>query len=230
MKDIRIGNDIHIRWRIMRSGEPEDFTGKELAVTLADSMGREAYIEWSVADGNIEVTFRGRQQVYTGTYTLTLTENRGQDGMVTVDRQKVFRLVPKQDSVVSDNGSCGCRCGLDVEAVELTTELQIPSLGKGVIHVYNIARSVWGNGLDSDGETVSVKVAEDSADVLSVDRDGLHIDKEAIGTGGGTAVTPEEIDEIMGIINSGQENRKANEVNYPETKDFGASWADQSNL
>lgn len=130
----------------------------------------------------------------------------------------------------ADNGSCGCRCGLDVEAVELTTELQIPSLGKGVIHVYNIARSVWGNGLDSDGETVSVKVAEDSADVLSVDRDGLHIDKEAIGTGGGTAVTPEEIDEIMGIINSGQENRKANEVNYPETKDFGASWADQSNL
>lgn len=212
MKDIRIGNDIHIRWRIMCSGEPEDFTGKELAVTLADSMGREAYIEWSVADGNIEVTFRGRQQVYTGTYTLTLTENRGQDGMVTVDRQKVFRLVPKQDSVVSDGGSCGCRCGLDVEAVELTTELQIPSLGKGVIHVYNIARSVWGNGLDSDGETVSVKVAEDSADVLFVDRDGLHIDKEAIGTGGGTAVTPEEIDEIMGIINSGKESHKANEL------------------
>ncbi|MDE5986845.1 MAG: hypothetical protein K2H16_06135 [Prevotella sp.] len=199
MKDIRIGNDIHIRWHIMCSGEPEDFTGKEVTVTLADSMGREAYIEWSAVGSDIEVTFRGRQQVYTGTYTLTLTENRGQDGMVTVDRQKVFRLVPKQDSVISDSGSCGCHCGLAVETVELMSELQIPSLGKGVIHVYNIARSVWGNGLESDGETVNVKVAEDSADVLSVDRDGLHINKDSIGTGGGTAITPEEIDEIMGI-------------------------------
>lgn len=204
MKNIRIGNDIHVRWHILRSGEPEDFDSKDVTVTLADSMGRRADIEWSAVSGYIEVTFRGRAQMHAGVYTLTLVENCGKDDMVTVDRQNVFRLVTHQDSVISGGGQNGCHCDMSIETVDVTSELRIPSLGKGVIHVYNIARSTWGNGLQSDGETVRVTVAEDSVDVLSVDGDGLHINKDAIGNGGFAIATPEDIAEIIASVQSGE--------------------------
>lgn len=205
MKNIRIGNDIHVRWRLMRGGEPEDFGSKEVAVALTDAVGREACIDWSVTEGGwVEVTFRGRAQMYPGVYTLTLTENRGKDDMVTVDRQNVFRLVTHQDSVISGGGQNGCHCDMSIETVDVTSELRIPSFGKGVIHVYNIARSTWDNGLQSDGETVRVKVAKDSADVLSVDGDGLHINKDAIGNGGFAIATPEDIAEIISSVQSGE--------------------------
>ena len=202
MKNIRIGNDIHVRWRLMRGGEPEDFGSKEVAVALTDAVGREACIDWSVTEGGcVEVTFRGRAQMYPGVYTLTLTENRGKDDMVTVDRQNVFRLVTRQDSVISGGG---CHCGMSVETVDVTSEFHMPALGNGVIRVYNIAKGVWGNGLQTDGESASIKVAKDSADILSVDEEGLHINREAIGSGGYEIATPEEIEEIIaGAIQSG---------------------------
>lgn len=203
MRSIRIGNDIHIRWRILCSGEPEVFEDKDVAVTLTDALGREACIDWTATEaGYIEVTFRGRAQLYAGVYTLTLTENRGRDGMVTVDRQNACRLVARQDSVISGGGH-GCLCGMSVETVDVTSDLQMPSLGKGVIRVYNIARSVWGDGLKSDGESVHIKVAEDSADVLSVDEEGIHVNREALGTGDYIIATPEDIDAIIGNVKSG---------------------------
>ena len=148
----------------------------------------------------VSVVFRGRNQKYAGEYTLTLTENAGNDGMVTVDRLRAFMLVARQNSVVSqaDSGCC-CGCNVDVETVELTTELQIPSLGKGVVRVYNIARSVWGSGLETDGESVSVRIASDSGDVLSVDSDGLHIKKEALEGGGMSPISPDEIDSMIKV-------------------------------
>lgn len=197
MKKIRIGNDISIRWRIMRSGVDEDFTGKDVSVRLQDFAGRDAEIEWDIDGSTVAVTFRGRNQTRAGEYTLTLTENAGKDDMTTVDRTRAFRLVPRQDSVVSDGvGGCCCNGSLSVETVELTSELQVPSLGKGVVRVYNIVRGAWGAGLDTDGESVSVKIAPDSSEILSVDDEGLHIDSSAIG-GGTEPMTPDDIDEVI---------------------------------
>lgn len=63
---------------------------------------------------------------------------------------------------------------------------------------------------DGSWLVIGIKTRKDNMGKF-LSKDGLHINKESIGTGGGTAVTPDEIDEIRGIINSGQENRKYNE-------------------
>lgn len=181
MKTIRIGNDIHVRWKIMRSGTPEDFDGKDVHVCLTDQYGGKYYPDISLTgDGTIEFTFFGKDQSKTGIYTLTLYENGGKQGMVTVDRTEVFRLVARQNTVVSsgDNGGCGCGGVLDVETLDMTTDLMIPSLGRGVVRFYNISRDTWGNGLDIQDESVGIKVSKEN-DLLSFDEDGgLRVDME----------------------------------------------------
>ena len=42
--------------------------------------------------------------------------------------------------------------------------------------------------------------------------------------------TNEVYSEAWDLPDSGFEYEETDQVNYPETKDFGASWADQSNL
>lgn len=181
MKTIRIGNDIHVRWKIMRSGTPEDFDGKDVHVCLTDQYGGKHYPDISLTgDGTIEFTFFGKDQSKTGIYTLTLYENGGKQGMVTVDRTEVFRLVARQNTVVSSGGNGGCGCGgvLEVETLDMTTDLMIPSLGRGVVRFYNISRDTWGNGLDVYDESVGIKVSKEN-DLLSFDEDGgLRVDME----------------------------------------------------
>lgn len=197
MKTIRIGNDIHVRWKIMRSGTPEDFEGKDVHVCLTDQYGGKYYPDISLTgDGTIEFTFFGKDQSKTGIYTLTLYENGGKQGMVTVDRTEVFRLVARQNTVVSSGGNGGCGCGgvLDVEAVDIQTDLMVPSLGKGVVRCYNISRDTWGDGLGTDGDTVGVRLSKENA--------GLEFDEEGrlrcTGGGGGMElITEAELDEIL---------------------------------
>lgn len=205
MKSIRKGNDIHIRWRIMRGLDDENLSGRDISVSLKDSFGRESRIEWEIDGSLVMVHFPGRYQDRTGSYYLTLTENDGRDGMVTVDRTEVFRLVARQNSVMLDVGGHDCCChGINVETVNLTTDLNIPSLGKGVIRVYNISQDVWGAGLETKGEGVGIKIAADSADVLTVDDEGIHINKDAVGGTGGEVSSPGDIDEIIDSTPAGQ--------------------------
>lgn len=175
MKNIRIGNDIHVRWRIMRQGSPEDFDGKDVHVCLSDQYGGRYYPDIALSsEGTIEFTFFGKDQVKTGTYNLTLTENGGRKNMVAVDRTAAFRLVASQNRVMyagTGSSGCGCSDGLEIDTVELSTELMIPALGKGVVRCYNIARDTWGRGLATDGETVYVKLSGDNPG-LEFDRDG----------------------------------------------------------
>lgn len=165
----------------MRSGTPEDFDGKDVHVCLTDQYGGKHYPDISLTgDGTIEFTFFGKDQSKTGIYTLTLYENGGKQGMVTVDRTEVFRLVARQNTVVSSGGNGGCGCGgvLEVETLDMTTDLMIPSLGRGVVRFYNISRDTWGNGLDVYDESVGIKVSKEN-DLLSFDEDGgLRVDME----------------------------------------------------
>ncbi len=197
MKSIRIGNDIHVRWRVMRSGVPEDFNGKEVKVCLTDYFGGKYYPELELtSDGTIEFTFYGREQKKPGTYFLTLSENSGKDGMVTVDRTEVFKLVARQNSVVANgNGGCCCNNDLDIETVDITTDLMIPALGHGVVKLNNIDGKMWGKGLETKNDTVNVKISSDAPNLVFGKDGGLRCDIEELNI--------EEINDMFELQHSG---------------------------
>lgn len=195
MKVIRIGNDIHIRWKIMRSGVPEEFEGKDIHVCLTDYYGGRYHPDISLTgDGTVEFTFFGKDQCKMGTYTLTLSENVGKKDMVTVDRTEVFKLVARQNRVMSsdDSNGCGCTPVLEVETVDLTTDLMIPSLGRGVVRCYNISRDTWGDGIRTDGSTVSVMLSEDDPGLEFDEKGGLR--RTGGGSGDVEVLTSDDID------------------------------------
>lgn len=96
-RSIRIGKDFNVLWSIHKvvDGErlPYELAGKELELQYRTPYGIKKATEW-VAEGNTIIwTFRGKEQKSLGSYELILTENRGKDGMVTVDTCKAFMLV-----------------------------------------------------------------------------------------------------------------------------------------
>lgn len=95
----RIGNDLHFTWRIWRKdGEtlvPETWDGKAVEVLLLDPMRRRAELTGvELAEGVARFTFLGKDQQALGDYLAVLTENRGEEGMVTVDVVRAVTLVP----------------------------------------------------------------------------------------------------------------------------------------
>lgn len=95
----RIGNDITITWKIYRKNgeikEPELFDGKDVIVELMSPSQRPAKIDnVSMAPGVVTFTFKGKNQHILGSYTAVLSENRGADGMVTIDTIEAITLVP----------------------------------------------------------------------------------------------------------------------------------------
>lgn len=131
MKRRRIGNDISIEWRITRNGEPESFDGKDLFVCLLDPQNEVVSCPFTI-DGNIvKVIFLGANQKKAGIYTILLSENKGKDGMTTVDCTKAIQLVNHTE----EEG--GTDCGnITTDTVELESEILTPRSG---LSAYDIA-------------------------------------------------------------------------------------------
>lgn len=120
----RIGNDIQFTWHIYRkSGEtqtPESFDGKEVDVKLISPLQRPVTIEdVSIATGVVTFTFRGKHQVTLGNYVAVLQENKGENGMVTLDVVSAVTLVAH--SYMEEDGDDGDV--IEAEAVELTSSI-----------------------------------------------------------------------------------------------------------
>lgn len=108
--DIRIGNDIPMEWSFYYPSEegseerrPFNLEGRDLTVTMS-RLGQGRPIEDFLVEGNkIIFTFYGKDQAGfgTGVYTLTLCENLGENNMHTLDKMEVFRLVSRQETVIS---------------------------------------------------------------------------------------------------------------------------------
>ena len=126
----RIGNDITFTWHIYRKdGDtqvPESFAGKDVEVKLISPLQRPVTIEdVSIATGVVTFTFRGKNQVTLGNYVAVLQENRGEDGMVTLDVVNAVTLVPH--SYMEEDGGEG-----DViEATSVELESSISAGGGG---------------------------------------------------------------------------------------------------
>lgn len=127
MEAIRIGNDINIEWTIFRDGKPESLDGKNISVFMTNGYKKMAVKDLHFRDNVIRFTYLGKDQDYNGVYTLTLIENKGKEGMYTVDACDAFRLIPRSCSVGGDTG-CG---SVKVTTVKLTGDISVPAVGTG---------------------------------------------------------------------------------------------------
>ena len=125
MENIRIGNDINIEWTIFRDGKPESLDGKNISVFMTNGYRKMVVKDLHVRDNVIQFTYLGKDQEHNGVYTLTLVENKGQEGMYTVDACDAFRIVPR--SCVIDGGA-GCG-NIKVDTVRLTGDIKVPVAG-----------------------------------------------------------------------------------------------------
>lgn len=125
MEAIRIGNDINIEWTIFRDGKPESLDGKNISVFMTNGYRKMEVKDLHFRDNVIRFTYLGKDQDYNGVYTLTLIENKGKEGMYTVDACDAFRLIPRSCSVGGDTG-CG---SVKVTTVRLTGDISVPAVG-----------------------------------------------------------------------------------------------------
>ena len=109
---IRIGNDVAVTWRLTSDGQPAVLDGA-LRLYLRSGHRMEPVGTFNAADGTVSFIWEGRKQRIPGPYRLTLTQDSGSTGMITVDSPVFAVLVPT--SPLADNP--------DTEAAEVTTEM-----------------------------------------------------------------------------------------------------------
>lgn len=119
MKTIRIGNDIKIEWTIrLTNGTPYQLEGRALRLYLSTTLGKQEVLDFTTKGNILKWTFFGKDQRQTGVYTLTLVENQGGEGMVTVDVCEAFRLASRScETGGNDNGT------IRTEAITLSSSL-----------------------------------------------------------------------------------------------------------
>lgn len=146
MKEFRIGNDLVIVWEIfahrieIEGDEYREITeaynleGKDIKVIAYNGIRKVDLNIKSISGNKIEAMLYGKDQKFVGEYLLTLVENDGKEGMLTVDECKAFKLVSRTCQIQNNNNcSCGCDCddNLDVSAlIQLSSKL---SIGVGII-------------------------------------------------------------------------------------------------
>ena len=165
----RIGNDIQFTWHIFRkSGEtqtPESFDGKDVEVKLISPLQRPVTIEdVSIATGVVTFTFKGKYQTTLGNYVAVLQENKGENGMATLDVVNAVTLVPH--SYMEEDGDDGDV--IETETVELTSTI---SAGGGGGFVQQQAD--W-----TQMDDTAVNFILHKPDVVSVGEDGITINKQ----------------------------------------------------
>ena len=94
MKNVRIGNDIHIKWSLLSEGEEFFLEGKDVTIYLSCKYDKRKVTDFSVSGSTVTWTFFGKDQRYTGKYSLELIINDGKENMVTTDVRKFVELVP----------------------------------------------------------------------------------------------------------------------------------------
>lgn len=133
MQSFRIGKTLKIRWAILSGGAPEPLAGRDL--TLEISSGNRVRTTLSfVADGNVAVFYyQGRDQRFTGTYTVTMWENYAKEGQTVVDRCDAFALVPSSCEEIRTAASDIGEGELEIEPAEL--EIGVPGMSAYELYI-----------------------------------------------------------------------------------------------
>ena len=117
-KRVRIHNDLVVRWSIEAEHGPYALVGKDLRLCLHGPDGIRVIDNYQVENNAIRWVFHGKDQKYTGRYSLSLVENPDKVGMHTVDICNAFILVARScETGGADSGS------LQVEYLELSSKV-----------------------------------------------------------------------------------------------------------
>ena len=129
MKDIRIGNDIAVRWSlfIKETNEPFNLAGLSLKLYLKNMYGKKEVEGFTVQDNTIVWGFYGKDQKQLGKYSLELVTNEGDKGMLTVDACDFVNLVPC--SCKSSNGKDECSIETETIVLESALDAHIGTIG-----------------------------------------------------------------------------------------------------
>lgn len=198
MGKIRKGNDIEVLWEIyVGSGINEaayDLTGRNLTLYFQNQFGKTKAESFEVSGHIIRWVFFGKDQKYTGNYTLTLVENEGLEDMHTVDECDAFRLV-----------NCSCEADNDqegrVECIHLQLRSQIsvgfPSSGGSDIVVDNVLSESSENPVQNKVVTGALNNLKDSLQGLSSSVQSLSDKVNSYG------------DDIANAVDKSEESKKA---------------------
>ena len=141
MKNIRIGNDITVRWSIMRSdGRPYNLKGRNLILYLITPTSEDEIKDYSISANTIEWTFYGKDQEQFGTYAMTLVENDKKRGMVTVDAIDAFNIVSYANSSIADSSKSlvrSARVNLSSTVDIVQVQPVIPTISKNGTWIIN---------------------------------------------------------------------------------------------
>ena len=119
MKNERIGNDLNVVWSLMSGGQPFNIQGREVTIYLKSQFGKTEIKDFKLSGNMVLWTFYGKDQKYTGIYSLELVINEGEKGMITTDKCKFVNLV-----------ACSCKVGgesepnVEIETIELTSVVE----------------------------------------------------------------------------------------------------------
>ena len=102
MKNIRIGNDINVAWNILlRGGEPFNLEGLDVSLYLLTPFGKQKADGFVIEENKVLWTFCGRNQKYTGKYSLELVINEDHISMITTDPVTDFKPnVPRHGNTI----------------------------------------------------------------------------------------------------------------------------------
>lgn len=133
MQSFRIGKTLKIRWAILSGGAPEPLAGRDLTLEIS-SGNRVRMILPFVADGNVAVfCYQGRDQRFTGSYTVTMWENYAKEGQTVVDRCDAFALVGRSCEETRTTASDIGEGELEIEPSEL--EIGVPGMSAYELYI-----------------------------------------------------------------------------------------------
>ena len=173
MKKYRLGNTITIKWTIMTAtGTAYNLNASNLELFAVVPNHTIKIDDFSVAGNVVTWTFLGTDQKFTGPYTLTLIENRGQSTMMTVDYCNAFGLVRWScqagwDESADVNSNLSLTSEIFTHQIALSKEVQ--DAIDGNITEYNVSNHFPTDGIDGTNRyTLETAIAKIPASLRTV--------------------------------------------------------------
>lgn len=145
---IRIGNDIVIRATVLRLGQPEDFTGKDVRLWLCGYSTR-TELPFTLNGNELTATWYGTEQTATGTYRLTIELRHGDRSLNTADECAAFQLVPRSCAEDCLTGTQHVSARLDVGTQTRDIDLSISTPANG-LSAYELALRAGFQGTEAE--------------------------------------------------------------------------------